>query len=218
MNHFKTKICILWMILLVGGCTQTDRMIIVCIGDSLATCGGPGGTYCDYLAQWLPSHHIINKGIGGDTLQGGRNRFDADVMKFEPDIVVIQLGGNDFLLQNREIAALQGDLEYMVRRAKASGAQVVIASVFGGRDYAHVQNLDFLKQKAEFAAAIETMERQIVDQYDCLYVPNIQADIGPNGDPNFWSDIFHPNQAGNEFVARRILAELKKAISHVSVM
>jgi lysophospholipase L1-like esterase len=56
------------------------------------------------------------------------------------------------------------------------------------------------------------MEAEIVKKYNCFYIPNIQADIKPNTNDEFWVDRNHPNSLGNEFVAKRIFEELKKAL------
>ncbi len=198
--------------LVMTGCAQKRSCTIVCVGDSLTACGGEGGKYTDWLAKWLPQHTIVNKGVGGDTLAGGRTRFQRDVIDLNPDIVVIELGANDFWAKSRPIEDLQADLEDMVARCRKIGAQVVIASCFGGRQYGRETKIEFEKDRVDYAQAIADMEDRVVRKYGCLYVPNMQVDIKPNGKPLYWDDTNHPNKAGNEFVARRILAELRKAL------
>jgi len=92
--------------LLLPGCTSKP-MTIVCIGDSLTVCGGKDGRYTDWLSEFLPKHKIVNKGIGGDILAGGRARFQHDVLDLTPDVVIIELGANDFWQQKRTIEELQ---------------------------------------------------------------------------------------------------------------
>lgn len=196
----------------VAGCKKPEPRTIVCIGDSLTVCGGEGGRYTDYLAKWLPNDTIINKGINGDTLAGGRARFDRDVLDLHPDVVIIELGANDFWQRQRTIDHLKGDLEDMVRRARAAHIEVVIASCFGRRDYASEKNVEFNASRFDFAAGIARMESQIVRKYRCFYVPNMQIDIKPNGQPMYWADKNHPNSYGNELVGRRILEQLTKAL------
>jgi len=201
-------------VILMTGCAQNRGIKIVFIGDSLTTCGGQGGRYTDWLAQWRKKTIIINKGISGDTLAGGRARFEKDVVAERPDIVVIELGANDFWRQSRPIDNLTADLEAMVVRSKDIGAQVVIASCFGGRQYAKEPKVEFEAKKFAYALAIAAMETRIAEKYGCFYVPNMQLDIKPNGKAPYWDDTNHPNKAGNELVARRILVELDKAIKN----
>ena len=197
--------------LLLPGCTSKP-MTIVCIGDSLTVCGGKDGRYTDWLSEFLPKHKIVNKGINGDILAGGRARFQSDVLDLTPDIVIIELGANDFWQQKRTIEELQTDLADMVKRAKEANIEVVIASCFGQREYQDEKSVEFDNSRYDFAKAIGQMEQVVCKQYDCYYVPNMQIDIKPNGTIPYWGDNNHPNKTGNELVAKRILPELKKAI------
>jgi len=195
------------------GCEKSKPMKIVCFGDSLTSCGGAGGHYSDYLQAWMPECEIINKGIGGDTLGGGRKRYQRDVMDLKPDVVIIELGANDYWGASRPMPELAADLESMVREAKNSGTEVVIASCFGGRKDAKTQPKDDAGKKRKlYAAGIADFEADIVKRYDCYYVPDMQIDIAPNGTVPYWSDNNHPNKTGNEFVAKRIYSELQKAL------
>jgi acyl-CoA thioesterase-1 len=208
----KTKL--LLMVSLFAGIVSAAPLKIVCIGDSLTACGGPGGHYTDYLAQRLPDCEVINKGIGGDTLGGGRKRFGTDVLNLKPDVVVIELGANDFWRAKRPIEGLSADLEYMIRSAKESGAQVVIASCFGDVETGDPSPEFQEDLHVRYARGIARFERELCSRYGCFYVPNMQIDIKPREDhPEFWDDTNHPNKAGNEPVARRILAELEKALN-----
>lgn len=194
------------------GCRKHEpSLTIVCLGDSLTLCGEPDGRYSDWLAKWLPNDNIINKGLARDTLAGGKNRFQHDVLDLHPDIVVIALGASDFWQAKRQISQLKADLEDMLLRAKAAGIQVVVAGTFGGRDYAGEQRPEFGPERFDFARAIARMETELTTKYDCIYVPNMQADIKPNGRAPYWQDHLHPNEIGNEFVARRILEAVKTA-------
>ncbi len=189
-----------------------ESKTIVCIGDSLTACGGSNGKYTDHIQQLLPGNIIINKGIGGDTLAGGRKRFEQDVLKLQPDIVVIELDANDYWQMKRSVNELRDDLEYMVKQCSDKNIKVVIASCFGHRIQKNIKEKGESTKRAEYALEIAKMEIGIVEKYNCFYVPNIQADIKPNTRREFWSDNNHPNKLGNELVAKRILKELKKAL------
>ena len=184
---------------------------IVCIGDSLTACGGDDGKYTYWLSEMLPKDNIINKGIGGDTLAGGKKRFKTDVLDNNPDIVVIVLGANDFWQKTRSIDALIADLEDMVARSKQAGIEVVIASCFGKRDLTTEKHVEFAPDRFDFGNAIWKMEEDICSRYKCAYIPNMQIDIKPNGKIPYWDDQNHPNKIGNEFVAKRILEGITQA-------
>ena len=211
----KIFCCVLFLLVLIVLLTPTScqkhkqPLTIVCLGDSLTLCGGAEGKYSDWLVRWLPNDTIINKGLEGDTLAGGRSRFQRDVLDLHPDIVVIALGANDFWRANRQIPQLKADLEDMLSRAKAAGIQVIITSTFGSRDYASEKRPEFSPERFDFAYGIAQMEKQLTTEYNCTYVPNMQVDIKPNGRIPYWQDQFHPNELGNELVAKRILEAIK---------
>ncbi|MCK5113248.1 MAG: hypothetical protein KAR11_00605 [Phycisphaerae bacterium] len=189
-------------------------MTIVCLGDSLTTCGGAGGRYSDYLQTWLPNCKIINKGILGDTLDGGRSRFHRDALRFEPNVVIIGLGANDYWQASQPIDQLAADLESMVSSAKNAGVEVIVAGCFGEHEDSETPPENEIDEKRNlYASAIAAFEFDIVKRYHCYYVPDMQIDITPNGTPPYWADINHPNKTGNELVAKRIYAELQKALS-----
>ena len=213
----RIRVLIVCAVVLAGlaaaGCREQRRSrTIVCLGDSLTTCGGRDGRYSDWLAKWLPNEVVVNKGINGNTLVDGRARFESDVLALKPDVVIIALGANDFWQMKKDISQLQADLEDMVARAKQARIEVVIASYFGRRDYLLEQEVEFGPLRYGFADRIWRMEEEVCEKYGCFYVPNMQADIKPNGREPYWADKLHPNKEGNKFVAKCVLAELKKAL------
>lgn len=209
----KTKILLSLFLLLTGCITAKTPPRVVCIGDSLTACGGPGGHYTDFLATWLPQCEVINKGIGGNTLAQGRARYPQDVLALHPDIVVIELGANDFWKAKRPVEELAADLEYMVKAARQAGAQVVIASCFGDVESGDPSPEFQEDVHARYARGIARFERDICARYGCFYVPNMQIHIKPVKDhPECWDNTHHPNKTGNESVARQILPELEKAL------
>jgi len=198
-----------------GSEINTNKIRVVCLGDSLTTCGGKGGRYTDWLATWLPACEVINKGIGGDTLAGGIKRFERDVLNLQPDVLVLELGANDFW-EKRPIKDMQTDLEHMVAEARKRGIEVVIASCFGNRNFDSETPVEFHANRFDYSSAIGRMESRIAAEHNCLYVPNMQMDIKPNGRMPFWNDKNHPSRQGNELVARRVLVKLRKALDRVA--
>ncbi|MDD5597099.1 MAG: SGNH/GDSL hydrolase family protein, partial [Victivallaceae bacterium] len=120
---FSIIVAAVLAVVTINGCSSGKipdsggKMRIVCFGDSLTACGGPGGRYSDWLARMLPDCEIINRGIGGDTLGGGRKRFVKDVMELHPDILVFELGANDYWRRKRSLDELKKDYEYMLKTA-----------------------------------------------------------------------------------------------------
>ncbi|MBI3827915.1 MAG: hypothetical protein HY291_00255 [Planctomycetes bacterium] len=184
---------------------------VVCIGDSLTACGGMEGRYTDFLSKDLPGLRIINRGINGDTLFGGRERFERDVLSLHPKIVVIELGANDFFRHDRSPHELYVDLATMVRSAREQNIGVAIAGVFGDQLDEKGQPIPKLFHEGDpaFGQTILEIERTVAKQYGAIHIENIQADLTQ---PEYWGDNRHPNAAGNRLVAARILPAVKQLL------
>ncbi len=186
-------------------------MKIICFGDSLTSCGGPGGRFSDILQERFPQHQFINCGVGGDTLERARERLEADVLSQHPDIVLVEFGANDWWRNVRPYQAWGTDLEYLLRRIKAQGAQAVVLGVFGpwpdpltGQLHAKTYGAD------ERSLAYFRLEQDIARRYDCEYLPNHQALI--INDRCCWKDRNHPNELGNRRIADILQPILEKLL------
>ncbi|CAK14723.1 arylesterase [Pseudomonas entomophila] len=68
---------------------------------------------------------VVNASISGDTSAGGRARLPALLVAHKPDLVVLELGGNDGL-RGQPPQQLQQNLALMIDRARQAGARVVL--------------------------------------------------------------------------------------------
>lgn len=81
---------------------QGQSVTIVALGDSLTYGWMVDKGYIDYFYDFLKSYYsaasikIINKGIPGDTADGGLHRVSYDVISYNPDCVLIQFALNDY--------------------------------------------------------------------------------------------------------------------------
>ena len=68
---------------------------------------------------------VVNASISGDTSAGGLARLPAALATHKPDVVVIELGGNDGL-RGQPPAQLQQNLALMIQQSRDSGAKVLL--------------------------------------------------------------------------------------------
>lgn len=78
-------------------------------------------------AQGYP-YQVKNLSISGETSEGGKNRLPAALAKYQPAIVILQLGANDGL-RALSFQALRRNLSEMIEKAQQSGAKVLLAGV-----------------------------------------------------------------------------------------
>lgn len=108
-----------------------ERSILV-LGDSLSAAYGiPAESgWVALLAERVASSGwtVINASISGETSAGGAKRLPELLQRHRPAIVIVQLGGNDGL-RGLPLAALEANLEGMIRAARESGAKVLLLGV-----------------------------------------------------------------------------------------
>jgi acyl-CoA thioesterase-1 len=117
---------------------------ILVIGDSLsAEFGLPRDTgwvsrLSERLSRQEPQYSVVNASISGDTTSGGRARLPQLLHKFAPDIVVIELGGNDGL-RGLDLDQMRDNLQAMIDACRAARARVLLVGIRippnYGRDY-----------------------------------------------------------------------------------
>ena len=77
------------------------------------------------LEQEALPHAVVNASISGDTSAGGLRRLPSLLKRYQPDIVIIELGGNDGL-RGYPIGQLQDNLAAMIALSESAGAKVLI--------------------------------------------------------------------------------------------
>jgi len=184
-------------IMFLAGCgpqvanRDSQGTTIVCFGDSL-TAGagaGPGEDYPSVLRREV-ALPVVNAGAGGDTTGDALVRLDRDVLSHNPRIVIITLGGNDFMRRLPKQETLE-NITAIVDRIREKGAMVVWAGVRAGLfGDAYTDDLKKLAREKQF-----------------ILIPNILRGI--LFEPKYKYDQIHPNAAGYRIVAERILKRIK---------
>ncbi|MFD2447901.1 arylesterase [Vogesella fluminis] len=101
---------------------------IVVFGDSLSAAYGlrPEQGWVRLLQQQLGStHQVVNSSLSGETTAGGLARLPAVLRQQRPDVLILELGGNDGL-RGLPLPAMQDNLSAMVRLAQRAGARVLL--------------------------------------------------------------------------------------------
>ncbi len=77
------------------------------------------------LAEGGFTQQVVNASISGDTSAGGLARLPTLLAQHQPELVIIELGGNDGL-RGQAPGQLQQNLAAMVDRSRAAGAKVLL--------------------------------------------------------------------------------------------
>ena len=102
---------------------------VLALGDSLTfgTGASPESSYPAMLTE-LTGWHVVNAGVAGDTSAQALQRLPALLAQHQPRLVIVSIGGNDFLRKLPE-EETRANITAICRQALDSGAQVLLVAV-----------------------------------------------------------------------------------------
>ncbi len=172
--------------LLSATATGSEPPTVLIFGDSLSA-----GYGMEVDQSWVAllqvrlkdqgyEHRVINASVTGETTEGGATRIDTALAEFSPELIILELGGNDGL-RGFPAARMKGNLEKIVARAKASGAAIVLLGIRIPTNYG-----------PRYSAEFESVFRQVSDDFDVQWIEFFMEGIALNDDL-LQDDRIHPN-------------------------
>ena len=185
--------------------TPAAPTTLLVVGDSIsAEYGLARGTgWVALLNQRLARENlpvtVVNASISGDTTSGGRTRLPTLLTQHRPNVVLIELGGND-ALRGLPLAMTQANLLAMTQAAKAAGARVMIAGMQVPPNYGRKYGNDFAAlfasvARAEGTALLPFLLKGVAD--------------GPDATALFQPDRIHPNATAQPMLLDNVWPVLK---------
>jgi acyl-CoA thioesterase-1 len=137
---------------------------------------------------------IVNAGLSGDTTSGGLRRLEWQ-LKQDPDILVVELGGND-ALRGQDLGSVEQNLRAIVQRGKSAGALVLLLGMKIPPNYG-----------IDYTRGFEQIYARIADEEDVPLVPFFME--GVVQEPGMMlSDGLHPSAAGHQVLADTVMPQL----------
>ena len=171
------------------------RQIII-LGDSIAAGYrvAESAAFPSLLSSQL-GLPIVNRGVSGDTTGMGLQRLEEDAIAASPWLVMVELGGNDFLGQVPE-AQTEANLRQIIAKLQAEKAIVVLLGI----------NVGIVGDRYR-----EMFER-VAEETGSYLIPQILKGIIDN--PQYrQSDRIHPNAAGHRVLADRVAKDLQPLLA-----
>lgn len=184
--------------------TGSTPLRILIVGDSLSAEYGlkRGSGWVEHLKITLkkthPAAEIINASISGDTTSGGLARITTLLERTKPNIVLIELGGND-ALRGLPLSMTKTNMLEMVRAIKKAGARPILAGMQIPPNYGR-----------EYTSTFKKMFEEIAQTEQIALIPFFLEGIAENP-TMFQADGIHPNEQAQPILmenVRKVLAPM----------
>lgn len=216
--------------------TKSNTTTIVTFGDSTTAPRGPLVVYSKILASELPQPgfpvKVINSGIGGNTTSQAMARFEKDVLRHQPDLVVIQYGINDSSVdvwrtppakQSRvSKAKYEANLRSLIKQLRNKNIEVILMTpnsmrwnekmktLYGKPPYDPDDPDGFNVFLKSYAAIVRTIAKEekvpLIDVYAAF---ENYAKAEGHSAHDLLLDGVHPNTAGQKMVADLLIPQIK---------
>ncbi|HLI10411.1 MAG TPA: arylesterase [Alphaproteobacteria bacterium] len=191
--------------LLCGGAALAAAQRVLLLGDSISA--GYGLPADEALPAQLQAalrkagYHVdvINGGVSGDTTAGGLARLDW-MLAEKPDIVVVELGGNDGL-RGLDPKETYTNLDRILDRLAQAKVRVLLAGMLAP------PNLG-----ADYGRDFDGIYPALAKRHHCLLVPFILDGVAAKAALN-QADGIHPNAKGVQAIVRLMLPYMEKLLA-----
>ncbi|GAM10397.1 arylesterase [Geobacter sp. OR-1] len=187
-------------ILFLFSCNKTPQIeklpsdaVVLAFGDSITfgTGAAPTESYPSVLAG-LIGRNVVNAGVPGETTGIAKQRLAATLDENRPALMLLCLGGNDFL-QRQDEAQAKANLGEMIAVARNRGVAVVLIGV----------------PKLEFGLKLPTFYQEIARENDIPLESEALKRILSKS--SLKSDAIHPNAAGYRLLAESVAKLLRNS-------
>ena len=171
---------------------------VLAFGDSVTFgTGAETGEGWPTLLAGLTGWQIVNAGVPGDTAAAGTARIQALLDEYRPKLVIIEIGGNDFL-RRRPADAVKRDLKTLIDASRAASAIPVLIGV---------PELSVMAVVAG-KPADSSIYAELGKEEKIAVVSDIFSDV--LSQPELRADAIHPNAAGYRRLANEMYSALKQ--------
>ncbi|MGL5390556.1 MAG: arylesterase [Shewanella sp.] len=186
--------------LLLSGMPASAATILI-LGDSLgASYGMPENQgWVEGLRQQFPQHQFVNGSVSGETTAGGLRRLPALLESSKPDILLIELGGNDGL-RGFPTGQLKQNLKKIITLAQSANAEVLLTEIMVPPNYG-----------PRYAKQFNQLYHDLAAEYQILLIPFFMQEIAPF--PELMQrDGIHPNEKAQAKITQWMQPWITKAL------
>lgn len=199
MSLLGSRLLLLFAIAPAAAVAQQYSILVY--GDSLSAAYGmqPEQGWVALLEERLASRadhfKVINASVSGETTDGGLRRLPETLERVKPDLVILELGGNDGL-RGFPLSVIRDNLRAMVHAAKEAGAEVLLVGMRIPPNYG-----------TRYAEGFHQLYQEVADQEKVALVPFFLEQMAL--DPELiQNDQIHPTAAAQPLMLETLWPHL----------
>jgi acyl-CoA thioesterase I len=205
-RNLKTIFCsfICSMMLLLPATSFAKTILI--LGDSISAGYGmnPQQGWVNLLKLRLDQdfpkkHQVINASASGETTSGALARLPKLLVTHRPNVVVIELGGND-ALRGQPPLMIQKNLAQLIQLSQKANAQVVLLGMKIPPNYG-----------TAYSKAFENNYKVLSQQYKVKLLPFFMQGVAGNN-KLMQKDLIHPNATAQKQLLNNAYPYIKGAL------
>ncbi|MFW1926077.1 arylesterase [Acinetobacter ursingii] len=183
-----------------------DAKTILIVGDSISAGYGinPEQGWVQLLQkrldqQYPKQHKVVNASVSGETTSGALARMPKLLQSYKPDVVVIELGGND-ALRGQPPQMIQKNLGQLVQQSQQAKAKELLFGMKIPPNYG-----------TAYSQAFENNYKVISQQYKIKLLPFFMQGIAGHKDL-MQNDQIHPNAKSQSILLNNAYPYIKGAL------
>lgn len=205
---FSPRGFVIWLSfwLLAPWCAADAPRLLV-LGDSLSAAYGieVQQGWVSLLEQRLEAkypHQVINASVSGETTGGGLARLPALLKQHQPELVIVELGGNDGL-RGYPLNVMKQQLAEIIEISRDAGAQVLLVGMQIPPNYG-----------VRYTNRFRDTYTELADQYDLPLVEFLLADVALNA-KLMQKDGIHPTAEAQEQILDNVWPVLQPLLEQL---
>jgi len=179
---------------------------IMILGDSLSAGYGiqPQQGWVHLLQkrleqQYPKQHKVVNASVSGETTSGALARLPKLLQTHRPDLVVIELGGNDGL-RGQPPQMIQKNLANLIQQSQKAKAKVIVFGIKMPPNYGQA-----------YSKAFENNYKVVSQQYKVKLLPFFMQGVAGNK-TLMQKDLIHPNTKAQTILLNNAYPYIKGAL------
>ena len=179
---------------------------VMVLGDSISAGYGiePQQAWVNLLQkrldqQYPKQHKVVNASVSGETTSGALARLPKLLQTHKPNVVVIELGGNDGL-RGQPPQMIQKNLVQLIQQSQKANATVVVLGMKMPPNYG-----------TAYSKAFENNYKVVSQQYKVKLLPFFLEGVAGNNSL-MQKDLVHPNGKAQPILLNLAYAYIKGAL------